>query len=81
MIQYVCLVNDRQRVSPNSRITEYSALYRHRIFGVGRIVGLYLIFGIFFTEYLIFLPKTEYLNFCMEKNSFPDAGTNKKYGF
>jgi hypothetical protein len=48
--QWFQLVNDRQRVLPNNRIAEYSALYRHRIFGVGRIVGLYRIFGVFFTE-------------------------------
>jgi hypothetical protein len=44
------LVNDRQRVLPNNRIAEYSALYQHRMFGVGRIAGLYRIFGVFFTK-------------------------------
>jgi hypothetical protein len=80
------IVNDRQRVLLNNRITEYSALYRHRIFGVGQIVGLYRIFGIFFTEYRTFLPKTEYSKF-WTKNAFSvglypkKVGTNKNKGF
>jgi hypothetical protein len=55
----------------NNRITEYSARYQYQIFGVGQIVGLQRIIGVFFYRILDILAENQMLQLLDGKKSFP----------
>jgi hypothetical protein len=54
----------------NNRITEYSARYQYQIFGVGQIVGLQRIIGVFFYRILDILAENQMLQLLDGKNRF-----------